>query len=73
MSFTIVTTKAIAFLAPIDQRMPVILNHKDYGEWLHDGEYSLLKPFDAEGMHCHSVSKQVNNPVNDDTDLISRI
>ena len=72
-SFTIITTEANAIMAPIHQRLPVILNHQDYGEWLHNGEYSLLKPFDAEGMHCHSVSKQVNNPVNDDTDLISRI
>ena len=72
-SFTIITTEANAIMAPIHERMPVILNHQDYAEWLHDGEYSLLKPFDAEGMRCHTVSKKVNSPTHDGPELISKI
>ncbi len=72
-SFTIITTEANSIMAPIHQRMPVILKHQDYDQWLNNDEYSLLKPFDAEGMHCHPVSKQVNSPTHDSEELISKI
>jgi putative SOS response-associated peptidase YedK len=71
-SFTIITTEANSIMAPIHERMPVILNHQDYAEWLHDGEYSLLKPFDAEGMGCHAISTKVNNPTHDGPELIRK-
>jgi len=72
-SFTIITTEANTIMAPIHERMPAILNHQDYAEWLYDGEYSLLRPFDDEGMHCHEISKEVNSPTNDGSELISTI
>jgi putative SOS response-associated peptidase YedK len=72
-SFTIITTEANSIMAPIHKRMPVILNKQDYDKWLKLDEYELLKPFSAEYMLCHSVSKKVNSPVNDGAELIGKI
>lgn len=69
-SFTIITTEANSIMAPIHQRMPVILNKQDYDQWLNTDEYGLLKPYQSENMLCHPVSKEVNSPVNDGAGLI---
>lgn len=73
---TIITTEANGVLKPIHDRMPVILQEKDYDRWLNekfkDKEklQSLLVPFSAAQMDSHAVSRAVNIAVNDSEQLI---
>ena len=51
-SYTIVTCAANAAIAPLHDRMPVILREADYARWLDaamDGQ-PLLAPFDADAL-----------------------
>lgn len=76
-SCTIITTEANAVLAPVHNRMPVILKPKDYEQWLDarikDAEKlkSLLAPYPAAEMGSHAVSRQVNSPKSDAAELIN--
>src|SRR5258708_7074527 len=64
--------------APIDNRMPVILDPADFPAWL--GETSaapeqlqaLLRPFPAERMEAHTIGPRIGNVRNDDIGLIER-
>ncbi|MGI8542643.1 MAG: SOS response-associated peptidase [Aridibacter sp.] len=72
-TFTIITTEANEVLEPIHNRMPVIIKENDYEEWLNnnvDGINELLKPFEANKMTSHTVSKAVNMPTNNSPELI---
>ncbi len=72
-TFTIITTEANEGLEPIHNRMPVIIKQTDYEKWLNDSISSiadLLKPFDANKMTSHTVSKAVNTPTNNSSELI---
>ena len=71
-SCTIITTNANELMAPIHNRMPVILDKNDYNEWLFDGTKSLLVPYHGN-MTCHQVSTIVNNPDNEGRDLIQPV
>jgi putative SOS response-associated peptidase YedK len=69
-SCTIVTTEANEFMAPIHNRMPVILPPQKYDHWLDPAAQTLsllalLKPYTADEMEAYAVSKMVNNPRND--------
>ena len=68
-SCTIITCEANSLVAPIHDRMPVILDEKSRLSWLMPGKISeyqgLLKPFLAENMETFPVSPLVNNPAND--------
>jgi len=70
-SCTIITTAPNALVAPIHNRMPVILLPDDLEAWLNPIEQSpqtllsLLKPYPADEMRYHPVSKLVNSPAND--------
>ncbi len=75
---TIITTEPNALMAPIHNRMPVILPREDFAAWL-DPERTnaaqvmpLLRPYPAEQMACYPVSRRVNSPANDDPTLIER-
>jgi putative SOS response-associated peptidase YedK len=74
---TIITTEANEFMQKLHHRMPVILTEEDREAWLDttvkDQEYflDLLKPYDAEAMTAHAVSKQVNTPANNSPRLIA--
>jgi len=76
-TYTIVTTEPNEILAPIHNRMPVMLSDRDALEWVRgDGEeiahaLSSLKPFPAELMDGYDVSKLVNNPQNDSPECIA--
>lgn len=70
---TIITTEANQTLEPIHNRMPVIIAPVDYQKWLtagSDDAADLLKPFPANKMTSHMVSKAVNSPTNNTPDLI---
>jgi putative SOS response-associated peptidase YedK len=77
-TYTIVTTDPNEVVAPLHNRMPVILSPKDYDRWLAAVDLAhlpvdLLRPFPADMMTAWKVSKAVGNVKNDDPSLIARI
>ncbi len=78
-SCTIITTAANALMAPLHDRMPVIVPHDHYDLWLdvavHEIERltPLLAPYDAAAMSAVPVSTLVNNPRNDSADCIVQV
>ena len=68
---TIVTTAANEVIAPIHDRMPVILATQEYAQWLDPGVGgidrlpALLDPYPAAEMKIYPVSSLVNSPKND--------
>jgi putative SOS response-associated peptidase YedK len=74
---TILTTAANAVLAPIHDRMPVILPPGEYDRWLDpalkdlDALAPLLVPFPPEEMLAFPVSPRVNTPSVDDEKCIA--
>lgn len=74
---TIVTTEANSLVAPIHDRMPVILTGAAIGRWVGappeqaDGLRALLVPYDPEAMDAYPVSPRVNRPANDDPACIA--
>jgi putative SOS response-associated peptidase YedK len=71
---TIITTEANARVAPVHDRMPVILNPQTTWAWLGEGSgealVKLLKPYPAEEMVAYKVSRMVNDPGKDVAALI---
>jgi putative SOS response-associated peptidase YedK len=65
------TTAPNALMAPIHNRMPVILRREDEAAWLNPDETAaetlvpLLRPYPAEAMTAYPVSRAVNAPAND--------
>ena len=61
-------------MAPIHNRMPVILPADVYDLWLDPEERTdlqeLLIPYSAQEMNAHPVSTLVNNPGNDTPDCL---
>jgi putative SOS response-associated peptidase YedK len=75
-TFTILTTDPNDVLEPIHNRMPVILEPKDYGRWLdHTGAsrppVDLLRPFPAEQLIAWPVGDRVGNVRNNDPELLA--
>ncbi|TSA25108.1 MAG: SOS response-associated peptidase [Bacteroidetes bacterium] len=68
-SFSIITTEPNELMAPIHNRMPVILLPENEKLWLDDSNEAvlreLLKPYPADRMTAYPVSKLVNSPKND--------
>ena len=69
---TILTTAANEMVAPVHDRMPVILPAEAFGPWL-AGETVPLGPCSPETMTIHPVSTLVNKPVNDDPRCIEPV
>jgi putative SOS response-associated peptidase YedK len=71
-SCTLLTTQPNDFMRQLHNRMPVILQPKDYELWLDPKvqEASLLQPlllpFPPDEMDAYPVSRYVNSPDNDD-------
>ena len=76
LSCTIITTTPNELVAPIHNRMPVILPPEAYDRWLDPAEHKpgafddLLVPYPADQMTAYPVSRLVNNPRNDIPDCI---
>lgn len=76
---TLLTTGPNALMAPIHDRMPVILAPRDFDLWLdpsvrdREGLARLMVPFDDTLMECHAVSNRVNSPRNQGPDLIEAV
>ncbi|HZN63965.1 MAG TPA: SOS response-associated peptidase [Tepidisphaeraceae bacterium] len=70
-SFTILTTAANDVVAPVHDRMPVIIPPSEFARWLDpsiksDAITDLLKPYPASEMETIPVTRHVNSPANDD-------
>ncbi len=73
-TFTIITTTANDLTKTIHNRMPVILDQGNYGDWLDaGGGTELLKPFSADRMIAYEVGTRVNSVRNNDPDCLTRI
>jgi putative SOS response-associated peptidase YedK len=70
-SCSIITTAANDLVAPMHDRMPVILGPEHFDQWLDPayqdvkGLEALLVPYPAELMEAIAVSTLVNSPKND--------
>jgi putative SOS response-associated peptidase YedK len=78
-SCTILTTEANEILRSIHDRMPVILEPKDYDLWLDptlekpEMLQQLLHPYSSEAMISYPVSTKVNNPANNTPECINSL
>ncbi len=77
-SCTILTTTANKVLAPVHDRMPVIVHPEDYELWLdedvrkHELLKDVLQPYPADEMTSYPVSTSINNPREQGARLIER-
>ena len=75
-SATIITSAPNELMAPIHNRMPVILARDAYAQWFDPTPHfpvdlnSLLVPYPAEEMEAYPVSTLVNSPANDRPELV---
>lgn len=72
----VITTGPNAAMAPIHDRMPVIIAPADWGRWLSapvDEVAELVKPYPADSMLTWPVSRRVSKTVDDDSGLIEAI
>lgn len=75
-SCTIVTTEANGVMAPIHERMPVILGENEVDRWLDPNEtdlQSMLVPCPDDEITCYPVDKFVNTVKNKGKKCIERI
>jgi len=77
-SCTIITTRANGVLAPIHDRMPVVLDEKSWDEWLDPANHdldalgALLVPAPDDWVEAYPVSTRVNSPRNNDAELVTQ-
>jgi putative SOS response-associated peptidase YedK len=71
-SFTIITTVANVLVAPIHDRMPVLVDPANFDTWLTAAEppMGLLRAYAAAAMEAYPVSRAVNSPAQDEPSLI---
>lgn len=70
----ILTTAANALVAPIHDRMPVILTGPAIARWLAgpaEALGDLMAPYPAEAMAAFAVTGRVNRPANDDAACVA--
>jgi putative SOS response-associated peptidase YedK len=78
-SCTIITTSPNELLAPIHNRMPVIIRREDRSEWLdhevHDPQRLLkfLNPYPASELEAYDVSTRCNSPKYNQPDCIEPV
>ena len=71
-SCTLLTTEANDVVSLVHDRMPIILEPKNYGGWLDpqrqrlEDVSAILRPFPAERMVAYPVGRWVNDPRHDD-------
>jgi len=78
MTCTILTGEPNQLIAPIHDRMAIIVPRNDYEEWLDPAQtdarqaVARLRPYPAADMMVYPVSKRVNSPHTDGPELIER-
>lgn len=75
LTFTVITTDPNEVVQPMHNRMPVIIQERDYQRWLEPGNparlpIDLLRPLDADKMKAWKVGKEIGNVKNDTPDLL---
>lgn len=76
-SCAIITTAANSLIAPIHQRMPLIIPEALYRRWLDPQSppeklQDLLRPYSADGMSAYPVTRRVNSPAFDHPDCLKK-
>jgi putative SOS response-associated peptidase YedK len=76
LTCTIITTAPNSLMAEIHDRMPVILDKDSMWDWLDlDASpialHALLQAYPAKQMKAYPISKLVNRPENDSTEVIA--
>jgi putative SOS response-associated peptidase YedK len=74
-TFTILTTPPNEIVAPLHDRMPLILTPQNYDRWLDtkDDPAPLIRPYPFDDLVTWQVSTRVNKPENDDPGILDRI
>jgi putative SOS response-associated peptidase YedK len=78
-SFAIITTRPNELCAELHNRMPVVLSHAAWPEWLGEEPAdaphlkALLAPYQSEEMVAWPVSPRVGNVKNNDPSLIEPV
>jgi putative SOS response-associated peptidase YedK len=75
-TFAIITTDANALMAPIHNRMPVVIEPADWPVWLGEAEgdpAALLRPGGEDVLLLWPISPRVNAPRNNDASLIEPV
>jgi len=78
-TYTIITTAPNSLMAPIHDRMPVILQSEDERRWITPGPlkveelHRIFMPYPVEEMEIYPVSDRVNSPSVDDEKVIEPI
>lgn len=82
-SCTLLTTSANTLMAPLHDRMPVIVAPEDYAQWLGTGRdetpqalnqlQHLLRPYADDGLVAFPVSTYVNNTRNEGADCVQAL
>jgi putative SOS response-associated peptidase YedK len=76
-SFTIITTSANDLLAPLHDRMPVVIAPDSWAEWLGEKAVpepalkAMLKPYPGDAMMLWPVDRRIGDVRNDDPDLFA--
>jgi putative SOS response-associated peptidase YedK len=76
---TILTTEPNNLIKPIHDRMPVILQQKDYDEWLDpstkhvEGLEHFFKPFPEKLLSAYPISRRVGHVINNDEKLLNPV
>jgi len=75
----ILTTRPNELVAPIHNRMPVVLPRESWRRWLGeerdeaDELLELLRPYPAEAMRAYPVAARVGNVRNNDPELLTPV
>lgn len=77
LSFAVITTEPNELAAQVHDRMPVILQPRDYDRWLKRGAIEelpvdLLRPYPAEEMGAQEANQAVGNVRNNGPEMLSR-
>jgi putative SOS response-associated peptidase YedK len=70
---TILTTEPNETVAPIHDRMPVVLPRDEEDDWLAAGpdeRRELCRPYPGDDLDAYEISTRVNEPTNDDPRVI---
>ena len=72
-SCTIVTTKANPMMAELHNRMPVLLDPRDFDWWMTgktEEVGQLLAPCPSEALEAYPISRRVNNPRHEGPEIL---
>ena len=71
-TFAVVTTEPSEFVAPLHDRMPVVLSPEEEAAWLREPSPDLLDPYDGD-LRAYPVSTRVNDPANDSPAVVEPV